>query len=278
MRPLHIFLATVLLGALLLCGCLGGAGEGAPTPAETPGTATAAATLTSPTPTPPPLSAAMADRSPNWAGYAVQTSFDSPGNGAVDSVEASWNVSAVDCSLSDSDYASAFWVGIDGFTSNSVEQIGTESDCIGGTPVYYAWYEVYPQDSITLNLTVSPGDEVHARVDYLGDNTFRYTIRDLTTVETVSVTDRSRVIADRSSAEWVAEAPTSRRRILPLADFAPVTFTNAAVTVNGESGPISGAKWAYQPIVMESRGGTLKAIPSGLGADGTGFSVVWDKP
>lgn len=282
MRPLHILCAAALLGALLLCGCLGGSGEGATTPVQTPapapGTATGTATFLSPTPSLPPLSAAMADRSPNWAGYAVQTSFDSPGSGAVDSVEASWNVPAVDCSQSNGDYASAFWVGIDGITSNRVEQIGTESDCIGGTPVYYAWYEVYPQDSVTLDLTVSPGDEVHARVDYLGNNTFRYTIRDLTTAETVSVTDRSRVIADRSSAEWVAEAPTSRRRLLPLADFGPVAFTNAAVTVNGRSGPISGAGWEYQPIVMESRGGTLKATPTGLAAGGTGFSVVWDHP
>ncbi len=274
----------MLLAALLLCGCLDGGGEGAPTPAETPAPSTvvtsgAATAVPSPTPSFPPLSAAMADRSPNWAGYAIQTSFDSPQSDAVDSVEASWNVPAVDCSLSDNDYASAFWVGIDGISSNSVEQIGTESDCIGGTPVYYAWYEVFPQDSVTLDLTVSPGDEVHAKVEYVSGDTFRYTIRDLTTGETVSFTDTSRVAADRSSAEWIAEAPTNgRNRLLPLADFGPVTFTHATATVNGESGPISGAGWEYQPIIMASRSGSLKATPSGLTADGTAFSVVWENP
>ncbi len=282
MRDRAIFCGAVLLAALLLCGCLGGSGEGTPTPAETsPSTPATAAATTPPTAvsTPPPLSAAMADRSPNWAGYTVLTSIDNPQSGSVESVEASWNVPSVDCSLSDSDYASAFWVGIDGISSNSVEQIGTESDCIGGSPVYYAWYEVYPQDSVTLDLAISPGDEVHAKVEYVSGNTFRYTMTDLTTAETVSFTDQGRVTAERSSAEWIAEAPTNgRNRLLPLADFRPITFTHAAVTVNGESGPISGAHWEYQPIIMQSRGGSLKATPSGLSTGGTDFTVVWSNP
>ncbi len=282
MRPRQILCAVVLLGAVLLCGCLGGGGGGTPTPAETspPTPATAAATTTpAAVSTPPPLSAAMADRSPNWAGYAVQTSINNPRSDSFESVEASWNVPSVDCSASDSDYASAFWVGIDGITSNSVEQIGTESDCIGGSPVYYAWYEIFPEDSITLNLHISPGDEVHAKVEYVSGNTFRYTITDLTTSETFSITDQSRVTADRSSAEWIAEAPTNgRNRLLPLASFRPITFTHAAVTVNGESGSITGARWENQPIIMQSRGGSLKATPSGLSSSGTDFTVVWDGP
>ncbi len=284
MRPLHIPCAAVLLGAILLCGCLGGDGEGTPTPAQTlspsPEIVTGAATsVPFPTPSPPPLSAAMADRSPNWAGYAIQTSFDSPQSDAVDSVEASWNVPAVDCSLSDNDYAAAFWVGIDGITSNSVEQIGTESDCIGGAPVYYAWYEVFPQDSVTLDLTISPGDEVHAKVEYVSGNTFRYTLSDLTTGETVSFTDEIRVIADRSSAEWIAEAPTNRRnRLLPLADFGPVTFSHAAVTVNGESGTISSAGWEHQPIIMESRSGSLEGNPVGTHGRRNGLHRRLEQP
>ncbi|MEN6341852.1 MAG: G1 family glutamic endopeptidase [Methanospirillum sp.] len=283
MRPLPILCGAVLFGALLLCGCLGG-GDGTATPVPTPvlpdGSATPAPTgaATSPTSTPALLtSAAMADRSPNWAGYAVQTNFDSPASDVVDAVEATWNVPPVDCAGSNgNDYASAFWVGIDGISSNSVEQIGTESDCIGGVPTYYTWYEVFPQDSVTLDLAISPGDQVHAKVEYVSNNEFKYTITDLTTAQTVSFTDQGRVTADRSSAEWVAEAPTNgRNRLLPLAQFGPVVFTNASVTVNGKNGPISSANWQYQPIIMESRSGSLKATPSVLGAGGTGFSVVW---
>ncbi len=282
MKPSRALCAVVLLGALLLCGCLGG-GSGSPTPVPTIPSSTvtgAGDAAPSSTPTFPAVSAATADRSPNWAGYAVQTSFDNPDSGVIDSVEASWNVPAVDCSLSNGgDYASAFWVGIDGISSDTVEQIGTESDCIGGTPEYYAWYEIYPLDSITLDLAISPGDEVHAKVEHVSGNTFRYTLSDLTTGETVSFTDHSQATADRSSAEWVAEAPTNgRNRLLPLADFGPVTFTNASVTLNGESGPITDAKWQYEPIIMESRSGTIKATPSTLAAGGTGFTVAWNNP
>ena len=39
---------------------------------------------------------------------------------------------------------SSFWVGIDGYSSSSVEQLGTDSDCAGNTPDYYAWWEMYP--------------------------------------------------------------------------------------------------------------------------------------
>ena len=44
--------------------------------------------------------------------------------------------------------ASAFWVGLDGYSSTSVEQLGTDSDCVSGKPSYYAWYEMYPNPSV----------------------------------------------------------------------------------------------------------------------------------
>lgn len=55
--------------------------------------------------------------------------------------------------------ASAFWVGLDGSSSTSVEQLGRDSDCDSGTPSYYAWYEMYPNPSVTLpsQYPVSPG-------------------------------------------------------------------------------------------------------------------------
>ena len=78
--------------------------------------------------------------STNWSGYAV-TGPD----GSVTDVKGSWKVPDVVCSSpgTPNSYAS-FWVGIDGYGSNTVEQIGTDSDCSGGNAVYYAWYEFYP--------------------------------------------------------------------------------------------------------------------------------------
>ncbi len=214
--------------------------------------------------------------SQNWAGYAVQTSFASPENNSVETVEATWNVPVVDCVTPQRDYASAFWIGIDGISSKTVEQIGTDSDCIQGAPRYYAWYEFYPRGSVNLNITINPGDEVHAKVEYAGNNSFRFTLQDLTSKDEVSFVKTSPVHAGRTSAEWIAEAPVYGHQILPLADFGPVDFMNASVTIKGINGPISSNKWEYQAIIMENRGGLLKAVPTTLMAGGKGFSIKWE--
>ena len=39
----------------------------------------------------------------------------------------------------------------------TVEQTGTDSDCNGGSPVYYAWYEFYPAFPVDLGMTIKPG-------------------------------------------------------------------------------------------------------------------------
>ena len=148
--------------------------------------------------------------STNWSGYAVTgTSFTS----AV----GSWVVPTATCT-SGVLYAS-FWVGIDGYSSSTVEQTGTDSDCVGTGPVYYAWYEFYPHPSINIgSVPVSPGNQMSASVTYNGSE-FTITITNETTGK--SYTKSSTVSgAKRSSAEWIAEAPccTSSGGILPLAD------------------------------------------------------------
>src|SRR5260370_36349871 len=78
--------------------------------------------------------------STNWSGYAVETNLATPQSGVVSDVKGQWIVPSVTCN-STATYAS-LWVGIDGYSSNSVEQTGTDSDCSGGSGVYYAWYEM----------------------------------------------------------------------------------------------------------------------------------------
>ena len=74
--------------------------------------------------------------SPNWSGYAVTSK-----QGDITQVSGSWIVPASDCSQTPSSGAS-HWIGIDGYTSRTVEQTGTDSDCAKGSPRYYAWYEI----------------------------------------------------------------------------------------------------------------------------------------
>src|ERR1700758_2409666 len=69
--------------------------------------------------------------SENWSGYAVTGS-------AFTSAHGSWTVPAVNCSQTPNTYSS-FWVGIDGYSSSTVEQTGTDSDCSGSSARYDAW-------------------------------------------------------------------------------------------------------------------------------------------
>ena len=194
-------------------------------------------------------------KSVNWAGYVVETNFENPQNDSITSVASSWNIPTSDCT-SVRNYFAAFWIGIDGFQSKSVEQIGTDSDCFQGQPQYYAWYEMYPDADVSLNIILNPGDIIRASVEYIGNDNFNLTIADLNTTDRVSSMVKS-TIANRDSAEWIAEAPSVGNRILPLASFGTVAFDGAYVTVNGVRGPIYNEKWQFKKIVMESTNGML---------------------
>jgi len=86
----------------------------------------------------PRLRANSTASSTNWSAYAV-----TGGSGAFTDAKGSWVQPAVTCSRRQTAYSS-FWVGLDGANSNSVEQLGTDSDCSRGTPTYYAWWRCSP--------------------------------------------------------------------------------------------------------------------------------------
>jgi hypothetical protein len=216
--------------------------------------------------------------STNWSGYAVTgTSFTS--------AKGSWVVPKADCSKTPNTYG-AFWVGIDGWTSDTVEQTGTDSDCDGSSPSYYAWYEFYPNPSFLISsITVSPGNKMSASVTYSGSE-FTITITNETTGKSYSKSSKVSG-AKRSSAEWIAEAPccTNSGGILPLSDFGTVEFgddysgvsdTNYA-TDSGVSGPISDfGSDVNESVMVNGSTGADEAVPTSLTSDGTSFKVKWD--
>jgi len=216
--------------------------------------------------------------STNWSGYAVTGSA-----GSVSDVKASWVVPAIKGTCPSTNQYASFWVGIDGYSSSTVEQTGTDSDCQNGSPRYYAWYEFYPKPSFIINsITIHPGDKISAEVKYSGGG-FTVTITDLTTGKTFSNSAKVNK-AQRSSAEWIAEAPYSGG-ILPLADFGTVSFgyvstgvaSTCYATVGGVTGPIGSFGLSVQKITMVSQSSstTIKAAPSDLSSDGTSFTIAW---
>ncbi|MFD8708353.1 G1 family glutamic endopeptidase [Kitasatospora sp. NPDC059648] len=195
--------------------------------------------------------------SSNWGGYVAT-------GGKFTSVSADWIQPAVTCT--DSDTRSAFWVGLDGDGSNTVEQIGTEADCSSGSPVYSAWYEMFPSYPTDLRDPVEPGDHLTASVTTDGSGTFTLALTDSTRGWSRSVRKTLKNAA-RASAEVIVEAPSSLFGVLPLAAFHTVGFTDA--TVNGQS---LGAAKASSIDMAE--GGVTKATTTAL-AGGTDFSVNW---
>ena len=211
--------------------------------------------------------------STNWSGYAVETNLQSPQTNAVTLVQSQWVVPAVSCPNRSSSYSS-IWVGIDGYSDGTVEQIGTDQDCNRRNPVYYAWYEMYPQSSHTVSLAVAPGNVMTALVQYTGNNSYTLTLNNVSTGKTFTTTQQL-ANAGRSSAEWVVEAPSSWFGVLPLANFGTANLTNSVATINGHNGTISDPAWQKDAITMVTNNNTVKALPSALSADGSSFSVAW---
>jgi hypothetical protein len=81
--------------------------------------------------------------------------------------------------------------------------------------------------------------------------------------------------AERSSAEWVMEAPSSYYGVLPLAHFATQDFTDCEATLDGHTGTISDDAWQNDPMTMVTSSGVVKAAPSDLSPDGSAFEVAW---
>lgn len=217
----------------------------------------------------PRLSRLRRGTSSNWAGYAALA------NNMTD-VVGSWTVPQA--TGSPNSY-SAHWVGLDGYSDGTVEQLGTEADIdSSGNAQYYAWFEMYPHPGYYITLPndgyLQPGNQVMAEVKYGTGSRFQLQIWNLTqrwyfrTVQNLT--------AKRTSAEWIVEAPaTWSGTVLPLADFSAAglfNFTNCGAAVN-YSGLRPIGSYQYDPLTMVGNNGP-KAVPSALTA-GSNFTVQW---
>ncbi len=216
--------------------------------------------------------------STNWSGFAVTGSA-----GSVSDAKGSWVVPTIQGTGAGANQYSSFGVGIDGYSSGTVEQTGTDSDCQNGIPTYYAWYEFFPHPSFLINsISVHPGDVISAEAHASGNGKFTVSITDTTTKQSFS-TSSTVHRAQQSSAEWIAEAPSSSGGILPLANFGTVNFgldhtgvgNTCFATINGSTAAFGTFGANVQKITMVTSGGATKASPSNPSTDSTSFSVSW---
>ena len=201
--------------------------------------------------------------SSNWAGYAA---FGGPGG--FTSVAGSWTQPSVSCTAQNA--YSSYWVGLDGYNDSTVEQLGTEGDCVNGSPRYYAWFEMYPHPSYLVGLTVTPSHTYSASVISQGRGRYALSLTDVTTGGSFGTVQKLNS-AQGASAEVIVEAPFSGG-VLPLANFGTVNF--AGSTANGLA--LGSFAPNLDPITMLNPYG-MKATPSSFDATNKNFSVTWSK-
>jgi hypothetical protein len=180
----------------------------------------------------------------------------------------------------------AIWVGIDGVKSGAgvsagtdLVQIGTQAGCNHGRASAFAWYEVIPQDPLSVGIpgvTIAPGDHVRAMVSFARD-VFTLLLVDETSGESFSVA-RTLAHARRQTAEWIVEAPMigcpAHCVIAALPRFGKVTFSAAFASTAAQRGAIDDDAWTHGTTELV-RDGIVRAAVSKLAAGGTSFSVVW---
>ncbi|HEY1293448.1 MAG TPA: G1 family glutamic endopeptidase, partial [Chloroflexota bacterium] len=169
--------------------------------------------------------------------------------------------------------ADATWVGIGGVNTRDLIQAGTQQTVSGnGSTQYQAWVETLPQASHPVPLTINPGDSISIAINQSPDaqDQWQVSYTNNTTGQTYQVTEH--YTSSMSSAEWIEEAPSAGRGLIPLDKFGSVDFTQGSTVKDGQT--ISIADAGAKPITMVARGSRQTAKPSSLGADGASFTVT----
>lgn len=205
----------------------------------------------------------------NWSGY-VDT------NETYDYVLGEWTVPWANCGpWYDFNFSqSSTWVGIDGWGSSTVEQLGSATGCVFGASTYYAWTEMYPQIEDPIFEPISPGDQIIALTYAYGNGTdYELWMADLSEGWSyVRYASTSSPLAD-SSAEWITERPSCGPPCNNLTNFGTTTFTDAYAMDNNTFGSINAFPNYYVDMWNSPN---YDAVVGGLGAGGTQFTDWWE--
>ncbi len=213
--------------------------------------------------------------SSNWAGYIVT-------KGLFSYARARFVVPRITCT--DRATTMSQWVGIGGHHNEFLEQDGISATCAGGTPSYFAFYEMYGNSQVDggslvrLLQPVRPGDAMLADVRESGDR-WSFVVKDMTRrwAFTTSI-NAWPPAASRSSAEFIVEAPFSCSEGFPcvdnaLANFVNATFSSVSFARDGHDFYAIPSNTNTYAMTAVNDGNAL-AIPLVLNEHGTSFRVV----
>jgi len=197
----------------------------------------------------------------NWAGYEAT-------GGTYSAVQGTWTVPQPNASGPGADAA---WVGIGGVTTRDLIQAGTEETLTGpGQVSYDAWIETLPRVSKPVPLAVHPGDSISVSLTQQSAREWLVSISNNTTGK--SWQQAVAYNSSNSSAEWVEEAPSNLRGLVPLDAFGSVSFSGASAVKNGQT--VSIAQAGAEPITMIAATGDTLASTSALASNGSAFTVT----
>jgi hypothetical protein len=205
----------------------------------------------------------------NWSGYADTTSTHQ----AFTNVSGTWTTPSVTCSPEDQ--VTSNWVGLDGFNSNTVEQLGTVSWCFQGTPTYFTWFEMFPAGLTEVGTSLQPGDKIAASVTRSGTT---YTLKLTDSTHTANSFTKTRTCAlatcPDTSAEWISERPSFSIGIAPQAHYNAFKITNGSQTNSGHAGTI-GAGPGVNAITMVDAEVVYNLNTVSALTGGNSFSTTW---
>lgn len=231
-----------------------------------------------------------------WAGWVDVSPPPPPaGGGQYESAFANWTVPKVSCDFLEMAGASE-WVGIDGFGESTVEQGGTQSDCVAGQGTYAAWWELFgtPVDGgLQVDLPgddhIHPGDHVsvlvvagHGSGDpslfFPGEGTYLFTFENFTEHWGYQVIQPAPGTLKPSppnlTAEWIVEQPSCFWVCQALANYGTVSFTGMFLSLNTLDYPFG---QVFPPGDTSSPGpffGSAQSLVTGGTLKETGSSLV----
>jgi Peptidase A4 family len=154
-------------------------------------------------------------------------------------------------------------------------QLGTDSDCQGGIPQYFMWWEMFPAPSVPLNQPLQAGDSATASVTFQNG---KFQLRlDVPGEGVHFTTTGAGSVSDTSIAECIVEAPTiidnlstNMGHVAQLTDFGQVSvlcqLNNNEPIADGPQDVL------YQ---MQTNTWVSKATTSALDQSGATFTVQW---
>jgi hypothetical protein len=207
----------------------------------------------------------------NWSGYASTATTKQE----YSAVFGSWTVPTATCTAEQE--LSSQWVGLDGFATSTVEQVGTLEFCFEGKASYSTWYEMYPNGSVTVGQTVKPGDAIAAKVVRSGTSYTLALTDSTTTGNNVSATKTcAAATCLDESAEWIDERPAyATTGITPLADASNWNLSGGNTIAGGKTDTIAASPGLVQINMVDSTGTYSLVTTGALSSTGKGFTVKW---